>query len=139
VFGQGLDHDGGEGDGAAAGGALGRSDRERAVDLQELLGHRDRAPLQVDALAAQPGQLAPAQPTECGHQDQRPVAGRHPLGDGGHLVHGGDPHLRCPIAGRPADAAGIDRDEPGLHRCPQDPGQQPVGLGAGRLADAIGL
>jgi hypothetical protein len=40
---------------------------------------------------------------------------------------------------RPADAAGVDCDEPGLHRRPQDAGQQPVGLGAGRLADAIGL
>jgi hypothetical protein len=139
VLGQGLDHHGGQSDGAATGGTLGRPDRKRAIDLQELRGHRDRAPLQVDPLAAQPGQLPPAQPPEGGHQHQRPVTGRHPLGDGGHLVDGGDPHLRSPIAGRPADAAGIDRNEPGLHRCTQDAGQEPVGLGAGRRADAIGL
>jgi hypothetical protein len=36
----------------------------------------------------QPGQLPPAQPAEGGHQDQRQVAWRHPLGDGGHLVDG---------------------------------------------------
>jgi hypothetical protein len=73
VLGQGLDHHSRQGDRAAAGGALGRPQRERAIDLQELLGHRDRAPLQVDALAAQPGQLPPAQPTEGGHEDQRIV------------------------------------------------------------------
>jgi hypothetical protein len=62
VLGQGLDHHGGQGDGAATGGALGRPDGERPVDLQELLGHRDRAALQVDALAAQPGQLPQRSP-----------------------------------------------------------------------------
>jgi hypothetical protein len=46
VFGQALDHHGRQGDGAAAGGALGRPDQGGAVDLQELLGRRDRAPLQ---------------------------------------------------------------------------------------------
>jgi hypothetical protein len=68
VLGQGLDHHGRQADRAAAGGALRRPDGEDAVDLQELLGHRDRAALQIDALAAQPGQLPPAQPTEGGHQ-----------------------------------------------------------------------
>ena len=54
-------------DGAAAGSAPGRRpEREGAVDLQELLGHRHRAPLQVDPTqriglsASQPPQ--PSQP-----------------------------------------------------------------------------
>ena len=45
MLGQGLDHGGRQGDGAAAGRALGRADRERAVDLHELLDHRHRAAL----------------------------------------------------------------------------------------------
>jgi hypothetical protein len=52
VLGQDVNDGGGEGDGAAPGGALGWADRECAVDLHKLLGHRHDPALQVDAPAA---------------------------------------------------------------------------------------
>jgi hypothetical protein len=51
-----------QGDGAAAGGGLGRTDRDRAAVGEALLVDRDRPAVEIDVDPAQPGGLAAAQP-----------------------------------------------------------------------------
>jgi hypothetical protein len=61
VAGQLLDNEPGQPNGAPAGPGLGRPDMQDALDLNDDIGHRDRAAEQVHSASAQAGQLADAQ------------------------------------------------------------------------------
>jgi hypothetical protein len=93
VGGQLLDHEAGQPDRAPAGPGLGRPDVQHAPDLDHDLGHRDRPAQQVDAAAAQPGQLPDAQPAVGADQDQGAAAGRDGVGQGGDLGRGQESYL----------------------------------------------
>jgi hypothetical protein len=112
---------------------------ELAVDLGQLLGHGHPAMEQVDARDAQPDQLAPAQATIGGHQDQRPITGADGVGQGGDPGHGGKAHLWRPLLAGALDGAGVAEQITGLHGRAQDARQQPVGLGDGARAQLLGL
>ena len=109
------------------------------VDLGHLLGHRHPAMQQIDPLDLEADQLAPAQPTVGGHQDQRPITITNRLGQRGDLGHGGEPHLWRPLLPGTLDRAGVANQVAGVHGRAQDARQQPVGLGDRARAQLLSL
>ena len=128
VRGQLLDHEPGQPDRAPAGPGLGRPDVQHAPDLNHDLGHLDRPTQQVDAAAAQPGQLPDAQPAVGGDQDQRAVARADRVGQGGDLGRGQEPHLLPLHLGQRHPPTRRLREHPGIHRGAHDLAEELVGL-----------
>jgi single-strand DNA-binding protein len=106
VRGQLLDHEPGQPNRAPAGPGLEWPDVQHASDLDHDLGHLDGPAQQIDAAAAQPGQLPDPQAAVGAHQDQGAVAGPDGVGQGGDL-------------GRPQPARLCMTDFVGSTACPR--------------------
>jgi hypothetical protein len=93
VGGQLLHHGARQPDAAPPGPGLGWAGVELAVDLHDDLGDVDGAAQQVDAAAAQAGQLSHAQAAVGAEQHQGSVAGADGVGQAGDLGRVEEAHL----------------------------------------------
>ena len=90
---EGLGGDAGEWHRPPPGAGLGRGELVHASDLDELLGYVYPAPEQVDTSAAQPGQLAPAEPAVGTEENKGAVARVDSFGERRDLSRCQESHL----------------------------------------------
>lgn len=92
----------------------------------------------ADVLAAEPEQLAPAEPAERRHQHQGAVAGLYAVREVEDLIDGRKRSLRRLLHARAADRARVGGEEPVGDGRVQDRPQEAVALGRGAGAWPVG-
>jgi hypothetical protein len=101
---------------------------QHASDLDHDLGHLDRPAQQIDAAAAQPGQLPDPQAAVGAHQDQGAVAGPDGVGQGGDLGRGQEPHLLPLVLGQRHPPTRRLGQHPSVDRRAHDLAEKLIGL-----------
>jgi hypothetical protein len=115
-------------DGAPPGPGLGWAGVQLAVDLNDDLRDVDRAAQQVDAAAAQVGQLPHSQAAVGAQQHQGSVVGANGVGQAGDLGRVQEAHLLALDLGQPDRPAGRTGDHVGVDGCRKGAPEQLVGL-----------